>query len=262
MRKIISILFFPILLFAKFQVTTTFPLETFIVEQLAKNNIRVKQIDKTLSLNERNFTQKELSSFSSVWVYFHFGFDVEKNYAKKLSQENKELLIYDVSEGIKKDTFNGKVNHFVWTDPILMRKIVLNVHKTLIKLDKFHKEQYDENLNKFLDKLDKLFWEVKRKLDKSNIFNIIVFDEDWYYFIQRFRINLYRYNKENVKSKKIKKLRTFISQNEIKAMLINSSSTYILAKVLIINTDIKLIMHNIFDKKYFENLEKLSNDLS
>ncbi len=261
MKKIILILFFPILLFAKFQVTTTFPLETYLVKQIGQKNIRIKEINRSFDIKNKLDEQK-LDKFSHTWVYFHFGLDYEKNYAQKLLKENNELLLVDMSEGIKKNIFNGKVNHFVWTDPVLMRKVILNIHKTFVKLDKFHKESYDKNLNIFLKKLDDIFWRIKTKLDKSTIFDILVFDEDWYYFAQRFRLNLYRYKKEDVRLKKIKNIREFVLKNGVKIMLINSRASYSLAKLLIINTDIKINIHNIFDKKYFENLIKLSNTLS
>lgn len=262
MYRVLFLLLLPILLFSKFQVTTHFPLQTFIVKQIGQNHIRIKEINNLFSYEARDLDYDEKDRFSRVKAYFHFGFNSELEYARQLKEVNQTLKVVDMSKGIKKDSFNGEVNHYIWLDPLLMRTVARNVYETLLFFDKFNKDDYKYNYDNFLNKLDELFLNTKKSLDESEIYNLFVYDENWHYFAKRFRLKLYRKEKILIKTNEYEQNREFINKHYIKALLIQPHDSYIIAQSLVGKNDVKIVTHNIFDKVYFYNIAQLTKELS
>lgn len=262
MYRVFFLLLLPILLFSKYHVTTYFPLETFLVKQIGQNHLRVKEISNLYTSTFQKLDYKNTSRFSSSEAFFNFGLDVEKKYAKVLKKANANLIIVDMSKGITKLTYNKKENPYIWMDPLLVREIAKNIYNSLLIIDKFNKESYLLNYKNFLKKLDDAFLKTKQKLDKSDIYNIFVYDEHWDYFANRFGLNLYRKEKKYVKSNELKTINSFIKKNEIKALLIAPHDSFAIAKSLSVNANIKLKTHDIFEEIYFYNISSLTSELS
>lgn len=262
MIRFIFLLLLPILLYSKFQVTTHFPLETYIVKQIGQNHIRVKEITNLYTERKIEFKRTKIQSLSRVKAFFYFGFDVELEYAKEFKKINPELLLIDMSKGINKDSFNGKVNHYIWLDPLYMRIVAKNIYDGLVSIDSLNKANFKYNYEKLLLKLDDIFLKTKKNLDDSEIYNIFVYDEYWYYFAKRFRLNLYRKENKYISAEELKNIRNFINKNDIKALLVKPSQSSPIAKSLVGNTQVEIKTHDIFEEIYFFNISKLTKELS
>jgi len=244
MFKFLILLLLPLFLYAKFQVTTYFPLESFLVKRIAQNQIRTKEIFNRYLPNFKELSSSELSRLSSVKVYFHFGLETEIKYAKILKKLNPELLTVDMSEGIKKIDNNP----YIWMDPLLLRDVAKNIYKTLIEIDNLNKDFYEANYNKLLDDLDQTFLKIKEKMNNSEVYNLFVFDDYWFYFAKRFRINLYKREKSYINTSDIKNVQEFAEKKSIKKLLINRGDSYIISQSLSTAANINIIEHNPFDE--------------
>lgn len=254
------ILLLPILLFGKFQVTTTLPFEAYIIKKIGQNHIRIKTISNIFSNEILDLTPTEISSLANTKAYFHFSLDVEKRYEKIFLESNSKLTIVNMSNNIKKLKYKKKENVYVWLDPILLRDVARNIYNALVKIDPFHKNQYEANYNFFLNELDKSFLQTKKKLENSEIYNIFVFNESFDYFAKRFKINVYKRKKRILSASEIKPLVQFVKQNNIKAVFIEERKNIGFAKSLSGNSNIQIKTYDIYEELLFYNLSKITQE--
>lgn len=254
------LLLLPILLFSKFQITTSLPFEAHIIKQIGQNHIRIKTISNNFSNKILELTPTEISSLAGTRAYFNFGLGIEKKYEKIFLKSKEELNIVDMSKNIKKLKYQGKDNPYVWLDPILLREVAKNIYEALSKIDPYNKEDYKTNYNYFLNKLDASFLEIKKKLADSEIYNIFVFDEKFDYFAKRFKINKYIRRKRVLSASEIKPLVEFVEKNQIKVVFIEERKNINFAKSLSGNSNILIKTFNPYEEIIFYNLSKISQE--
>lgn len=263
MKKTLFLLILPLLAFSKFQITVYMPIEEFFIKKIAQNYVRAKKITLYYTDKPVDLKYSDLSRLAQTRAYFHFGLDIEKTYISKLQEINPQIKIYDLSKGIKKlKTKTGKINPYIWTDPLLLRDVATNILNYLVELDSINEDHYRRNYEMLLAKLDKLFLDIRDNLYASEIYNIYVFDDYWDYFANRFSLNLYKRKKEIVKAHNIEKIENYTSSREIKAILIQNKDSKPYAKSLAGKMNIIIKEHDIFEELFFFNLENLSKKLS
>ncbi|MGA1940960.1 metal ABC transporter solute-binding protein, Zn/Mn family [Arcobacter sp. YIC-310] len=263
MKKTLFLLILPLLAFSKFQITVYMPIEEFFIKKIAQNYVRAKKVALYYTDKPIDFKYSDLSRLAQTRAYFHFGLDIEKSYISKFKEINPQIKVFDLSKGIKKlELKNGKINPYIWTDPLLLRVVASNIYNALIQLDSINKEHYKRNYELLLTKLDKLFLDIRANLYKSDIYNIYVFDDYWDYFANRFSLNLYKREKKIIKADTLKDLESFTKTNEIKAILIQGKKTDTYVKSLASKVELPLKKHDIFEELFFFNLESLSKKLS
>ena len=256
------LLLLPILLFSKFQVTTTLPFEAYIIKKIGQNHIRIKTISNNFSNKVLELTPTEISYLANTKAYFNFSLEIEKKYEKLFLKTNNNLNVVNMSKDVKKIKYKGKDNLYVWLDPLLLRDVATNIYKALSKIDSFNKKKYEENYKKFLNDLDKSFLETKKKLAKSEIYNIFVFDERFDYFAKRFKINAYKKKKRILSASEIKPLLKEVNINEIKAIFTQERENISFAKSLSGNAHIPIKTYNVYEEILFFNLSKITQEFS
>lgn len=256
------LLLLPILLFSKFQVTTTLPFEAYIIKKIGQNHIRIKTISNNFSNKLLELTPTELSSLANTKAYFNFSLEIEKKYEKIFLKTNDKLNIVNMSNNIKKLKYKGKENPYVWLDPILLREVAKNIYEALSKIDSFNEAKYKINYKKFLLQLDESFLKTRKKLAESEIYNIFVFDEKFDYFAKRFKINIYRKEKRILSASEIKPLIQEVEVNEIKAVFTQERENISFAKSLSGNSNIPIKTYNTYEYLLFFNLSKITEQFS
>ena len=254
------LLLLPILLFSKFQVTTSLPFEAHIIKKIGQNHIRIKTISNNFSNKPLDLSYTEIESLSKTRAYFNFSLEVEKKYEKIFLKANDKLNIVNMSKNIKKLKFNGKDNLYVWLDPLLLRIVAKNIYEALVKIDSYNKEKYKVNYQNFLQELDDAFLKTKSKLVKSKIYNIFVFDETFDYFAKRFKINTYIKKKRILSASEIKPLVEEVKINEIKAIFTQDRQNLIYAKSLSGNSNISIKTYNVYEELLFYNISKITQE--
>lgn len=254
------LLLLPVLLFSKFQITTTLPFEAHIIKKIGQNHIRIKTISNNFSNKILDLTPTEISSLAKTKVYFNFSLEIEKQYEKLFLEANDKFNSVNMSKNIKKLKYNGKNNPYIWLDPILLREVARNIYETLVEIDSFNKKDYQVNYEKFLQELDESFLKTKEKLSNSEIYNIFVFDESFDYFAKRFKINVYKKEKRILSASEIKPLIEEVQRNEIKAVFTQDRQNISYAKSLSGNSHILIKTYNLYEELLFFNLSKISQE--
>ncbi|MAD41970.1 MAG: hypothetical protein CL623_06220 [Arcobacter sp.] len=254
------LLLFPLLLFSKYQVTTTLPFEAHIIKKIGQNHIRIKTISNSFSNKLIELTHTETLSLANTKAYFNFSLDIEKKYEELFLKANNELNSVDMSKNIKKLKNEGKDNPYIWLDPLLLRDVAKNIYVALVKIDSYNKDKYKVNYEKFLQELDESFLKIKSKLAQSAIYNIYVFDESFDYFAKRFKINVYRKKKRILSASEIKPLHKEIQKNEIKAVFTQNRENISYAKSLSGNSNVLIKSYNLYEELLFFNLSKIAQE--
>lgn len=257
MVKILFILFFPLFLSAKFQAITYFPLETHIVKKITQEEIKIREISTIYNNYYEELPFSEVSRFSNAKVFFHFGLDVEKKYEEVIKNRNPELIVVDLSLNIEK--INN--NPYIWTDPLLLRKIAQNLYESLVQIDKNKASLYKKNYEKFLEEIDNTYLKIKQKLSNSEVNTIYVLDDYWEYFAKRYRIKTIKKDKKFLHITEIPDLLKFTQKNGIKNLLFYDNYDHNIAVSISSNLDVKMIEDSIFKDKWQVNLFSLTEEL-
>jgi zinc transport system substrate-binding protein len=258
MLKIFFILFLPLLLFSKIQVLTYFPLETNLINKIASQEIKTREISSRYLETYTELPQSELSRLSNSKIFFHFGLDVEKEYAKVLLKQNPNLIIADISSNVER--INN--NPYIWTDPLNLRVVALNIYNEFVKIDKYKEPYYKENYNRFLDEIDETFLKIKQKLNANEIQHVYVFDNYWDYFAKRFRISTVYREKRYLNISEIPHINEFTRNKNIKKLLFSKNDNYDFIRSLSANLNIVSVEDNIFGDIWQLNLLNLTQNLT
>ncbi len=258
MLKIFFMLFLPLLLFSKIQVLTYFPLETNLINKIASQEIKTREISSRYLETYTELPQSELSRLSNSKIFFHFGLDVEKEYAKVLLKQNPNLIIADISSNIQR----VENNPYIWTDPLNLRIVALNIYNEFVKIDKYKESYYKDNYNRFLDEIDETFLKIKQKLNNSEVQYVYVFDNHWDYFAKRFRISTVYREKRYLNISEIPHINEFTRNKNIKKILFSRNDNYDFIRSLSANLNIVSVEDNIFGDIWQLNLLNLTQNLT
>jgi zinc transport system substrate-binding protein len=259
MLKFFILLCLPLLAFSRLHITVNFPLEEFLVKKIGQNNVRIKTITNKYKENILEFRKSEYKKFSNANIYFYFDLKSGREYADKLKQYNKDIVLVNLSSNIKKLKLNNKLNPYIWMDPIRVRVIVKDIYKVLSTIDKRNKNFYKMQLEDFLNEIDELFLKTKRKLFESENYNFFVYDEYWQYYAKRFRLNLYSKDKRHLRAHEIKDINSQVKKYNINSLVISPDTNNSIAQSISGNTNIKIKKHDIFESVWFYNINQLTS---
>jgi len=257
-KKLLLILAFPIFLFAKIQVTTYFPLETQFVKKIGKNEVEVYEITHRYSDNYIEIPKSALNKLSSSKLFFHFGLNIERDYAKILKEKNSAISIIDLSKNIQKIDLNP----YIWTDPFATRDIAKNIFESLIEVDKRNKDFYKKNYQELLNEIDKTFLTILQNLNKSKVNSFYAIENYWDYFANRFRLEVIKKDKKAFSTNELKDLSKTYEDKDINKLLYCYSKDEKLANTLAKSLKAKPIENDIFNEDWETNLINLANSIT
>ncbi len=258
MFRMILLLLFPLFLFSKNLVVTYFPLETHLVNKIAQKEVKIREITSRYVSTYKELPLSELSKLANTKIFFHFGLDIEKQYAEALLKYNPKLIVVDISSNIKKI----KNNPYVWTDPLNLRAVAKNIYDTFIEYDKSKESYYKENYEKFLDEIDQTFLKIKEKLNSCEVQYIYVFDDFWEYFAKRFGITTVFREKKNLNVAEVQQLNEYTKDKNIKKLLFSKDDKQDFITSLTKNLNISAIEDDIFVDLWQLNILNFTQHLS
>ena len=145
----------------------------------------------------------QMRDISKADIYFAIDVEFEKVWLPKFINQNQNMLIANLSEGITKvsiskhshhhdskhnDTHASKDPH-IWTSPANVKVIAKNILKQLIKIDKINQNYYKKNYEKFISSINQTNNEINdilKDIPKGSKF--IVFHPAWGYFAQQYNL--------------------------------------------------------------------------
>ena len=157
--------------------------QRFIVERIGGDALKVMVIVPA-GKNPHNYepTPQQMRDIANSLVWFTLGIEFEKVLIPKVKSVHKDIIIVDISEGIKRrimredeivedkygehhrgDEVGGEDPH-IWMSPRLVKQQAKIVYETLAKLDRLNEDFYKRNYEKLLKELDSLDTEISNKL--------------------------------------------------------------------------------------------------
>lgn len=109
----------------------------------------------------------------------------------KLVSENSNMIIVDSSKNIQllKHEGNNMTDPHIWLDPILVKIQVQNIADGLIKIDPKNADYYQQNANRYKEKLDSLDNEIKTDLASCSKKDFLSFHDAFSYFSKEYGLN-------------------------------------------------------------------------
>lgn len=180
--------------------TTTYP-TNYLITYLYGNHSTISSIYPTgVNFKEYKLSEKKLNEFAKSDLFVFNSQDIERDYAVKMINENRNLKLIDTSYGMN---YNYAIEE-LWLNPynyLMMGKNIkdsLNEYITNPYLVEEINDNY-ENLKYELSQLDATYQETLKNAKQTTI----VADKDLFKFLEKYNIEVISLE-ENIKSITIK----------------------------------------------------------
>ena len=181
--------------------TTTYPIN-YLIKTLYGEHSTIYSIYPTgINFKEYQLSEKKINEFSKSDLFVFNSQDVDRDYAVKMINKNKELKLIDVSLGMK---YNYVIEE-LWLDPYNYLMMAKNIKNSLSEyitnpyLVEVISNNY-EGLQYDLSKLDALY----KESIKDSKYNTIVTDNELFKFLEKYNIEVIVLE-EDIKTITIKK---------------------------------------------------------
>ena len=143
----------------------------------------------------------QMTAIAKADLYFAIDVEFEHVWLPKFHSLNEKMQIIDLADGVTKiemahghhahethDEHDGKDPH-IWTSPANVKVIAQNIYKALSTIDSTNTKYYENNLNRFLTKIDNTDKQIKELLStlKSSR-KFMVFHPSWGYFAKAYNL--------------------------------------------------------------------------
>jgi len=268
MKKLLSILIFSSLLFAKTNVIVTVLPQKLFVDKIGGERVETSvMVEAGASPHTYNPKPSQMLNISRADIYFTIGLEFEKVWLDKFINQNKNLKVIDSAKGIKKskEAHHDELDPHVWVNPNNVKDIVRNITQALIQQDQNGSDYYKKNLQAFLLELDKIDEKIKKILEKSPKNSaFMVFHPSWGYFAQQYGLRQIAVEIEGKepKMRALVKLMKKAKKEQIRAIFTQPEFSDKSAKILANNLDIKVIKASPLADNWSENLIDLAKAIA
>ena len=225
--------------------TTTYPIE-YITYELYGENSNVSSIypNEIIDLSD-----KLIKDYSSTDLFVYNGLSTEKNYAVKMLNNNKNLMIVDATMGMEYE--NGIEE--LWLNPSNFLMLCLNIKNGMKEYidNSVLRKQIDTNYDKLKLNISELDAEIKLLVENADDNHILVSNNSLK-FLEKYSVNVLSVaNDEKLTEETI---------NEVKKQIEKKNISYI----IMFNNDVltdeieDLLEKNNIEKLYFDSLSTLS----
>ena len=194
MKKIILLLIFNIFLFAKVNVISSIAPIEFLVKQIGDGKVN-SSIMVPAGASPHTYEPKpsQMVAISKADIYFAIGVEFEHSWLNKFKAQNRNLKIIDCSKEIKKIPITegeekGELDPHIWLSPKNLKKISTCIESGLEEVDSKNSTFYKDNLNKLLNKIDKLDKNVTSLTKPLKNRAFLVFHPSWGYFAKDYNL--------------------------------------------------------------------------
>ncbi len=197
MKKIILILsILTISIYAKLQIVVSIIPEKTFVEAIGGNNVSISVMVKPgSSPHTYEPKPKQMQQVASAKLYLPIGVEFEKIWLSKFKDLNPNLIFADLSKGIERIPMQEKssakatsLDPHIWIAPSNVKIIAKNILETLIASDPKHEQEYKNNYQKFVAKIDQTDKRISQILKSSKGGTFMVFHPSWGYFAKEYNL--------------------------------------------------------------------------
>lgn len=139
---------------------------------------------------------KELTKFSEAAVYFSIGVPADTaNILPKAKQINSDLHVVRLDNKVaevypERELAGGSKDPHIWLSPKRVKVMIEIITKQLSSLDLAHKDEYKQNAEEYLAKLEKTDQKIKEILSQIENRSFIVYHPAFGYFADEYDLEM------------------------------------------------------------------------
>ena len=193
-------------------VTTIYPIE-YVTNRLYGENAEAKSIyPRSSTSNSYKITDKQLKDYSNYDLFIYNGTSKEREYAKKMINNNRKLKIIDASYGLDSGSSSD-----IWFNPANILMIGQNIKDELESYisDPYMKKDLNTKFERLKIDITELETELRKTAENSANNTIVVADESLN-FLEKYGfevINLTKYGE--TKESNVEKATQLIAEKKI-----------------------------------------------
>jgi zinc transport system substrate-binding protein len=268
-------------------VTVSIVPQKYFVEKIAGDKINVNVMVKP-GASPATYEPKtsQMKKLANSIIYFSTGVAFESSWLEKFQNANKNMLVVDTSNGIKKleiqkhshheeeinDKHDNHSDHdehegldpHVWNDPILVKTQAKNIYEAFVKFDKVNASFYKENYENFLKELDLVDQKLQAILNPYKNKAFMVFHPSWGYFAKRYSLNQVAIESEGKepKPKELVELIKDAKEDNIKIVFVSPQFSQNSARTIANSINGSVLVIDPLAKNWEENLIKTAQKIA
>jgi len=247
------------------------PIKTF-VEEIAGNDFEINVLlPPGASPADFTLVPSQLKDISRSEVWFRIGYiGFEYSWKDKIEQANRKMKVVNLSEGLDlitdeylpsgEKSSTGGINPHTWLSPTLVKQMAGRIAEELAVLNPEKKQEYEENLSQFIEKINELDAEIRNKLENFEGRQIILFHPSLSYFAREY--GLIQYSLEpggkEPTPQRMAALVDFARKENIRAIYIQSDFDREQARVFAEEIDGEVVEMWPLNPEWFENLRSIT----
>lgn len=251
------------------------PLKSF-VEEIAGNDFEINVLLPPGS-SPADFTlvPSQLKDITRSKIWFRIGYiGFEYSWREKIEQANLNMKVVNLSEELdlisdetlpsgEKSKLAG-INPHTWLSPTLVKQMAARITEELVLLNPEKKEEYQENLSRFVNRIDELDAEIRTELKDFEGRQFILFHPSLSYFAREY--GLVQYSLEpggkEPTPQRMAALVDFAKAHDIRVIYIQSDLDREQARVFAEEINGKVVQMWPLNPAWFENLLEISRLLT
>jgi len=247
------------------------PVKTF-VEEIAGNDFEINVLlPPGASPADFTLIPSQLKDIARSEVWFRIGYiGFEFSWKEKIEQANRNMKVVNLSEGLDlitdeylpsgKKSSTGGINPHTWLSPTLVKQMAARIAEELVLLNPEKKEEYRENLSRFVQKVEELDAEIRGKLANFEGRQIILFHPSLSYFAREY--GLIQYSLEpggkEPTPQRMAVLVDFAKKENIGVIYIQSDLDRSQARVFAEEIDGEVVEMWPLNPEWFDNLQEIT----
>lgn len=270
---VLFFLFFNSLLFAQVDIIVSILPQQSLVKEIGGDKVNISVMVKPGS-SPHTYEPKpsQMRDISNADIYFSIDVEFEHNWLPKFINQNKNMLVANISKNIKKLHIDTHHHHneesldpHIWTSPNNLKTIAKNIYINLVKIDKRNKDYYETNYKKLLNKIvhtDKTIQNILKDTPLGTKF--MVFHPAWGYFAKQYKLEQFsiEISGKSPKPKELIYILKKAKQENIKAIFTSPEFSLKASKLIAKELNIKVIKISPLNPKWSNNLINLANAIT
>ncbi len=260
MRFIFLLFLLNIYIFAKITIAATILPESYIIQNIAKKKAEViTLIPKNQSPHTYEPKISTMQQISKAKLYFTIGVEFEKEWIKKIANQNPKLHIIACDKNITK--INN--NPHIWLNPKNIIKIASCISNTLQHYDKENATYYQKNFNEFVQKIKHYDEKIKKILTNLKTKSFLDIHPAWIYFAKYYHLKEYTIEIEGKQPliKDLIKLIQFAKKKHIKIIFVQPEFSSQSAKIIANEVNAKVVPISPLQEDILKNLLNFAQEL-
>lgn len=247
------------------------PLQTFI-EEIAGNDFEINLLlPPGASPADFTLVPSQLKNIARSEIWFRIGYiGFEYSWRDKIEQAGRNMKVVDLSEGLdlisdenlpsgEKSKLAG-INPHTWLSPVLVKQMASAITEELKLLNPGKKQEYQNNLARFIQKTDELDDEIRAALKDHQGRQFILFHPSLSYYAREY--GLVQYSLEpggkEPTPQRMAALVDFAKEQNIRVIYIQSDLDREQARVFAEEINGEVVQMWPLNPAWFENLREIT----